>query len=57
MLTNAEIKPHQVSETKVTVLTLQVVHGLLSELEHDNQLPRRLVAAVPSMFASAAGQR
>ena len=30
---------------------------MLIELEHKEKLPRRLVAAVPSMFATAAGQR
>ena len=36
---------------------LQAVHAMLMELEHDDKLPRRLVAAVPSIFATAAGQR
>lgn len=36
---------------------MQAVHAMLTELEHNDKLPRRLVAAVPSMFATAAGQR
>ena len=36
---------------------LQVVHTLLSNMEHEGQLPRRLVAALQSMFTTAAGSR
>lgn len=36
---------------------LQVVHTLLSSMEHEGQLPRRLVAALQSMFTTAAGSR
>jgi len=34
-----------------------VLHTLLSELEHEEKLPRRLVAALQSMFTTAAGAR
>ncbi|KAL0045599.1 hypothetical protein WJX82_010928 [Trebouxia sp. C0006] len=35
----------------------KVLHTLLSELEHEEKLPRRLVAALQSMFTTAAGAR
>ena len=35
----------------------QVVHALLTEMEQEGKLPRRLVAALQSMFATAAGSR
>ena len=38
-------------------LVLQVVHTALSELEQQEKLPRRLVAALQSMFTNAAGTR
>ena len=36
---------------------MQVVHTLLADMEHEWQLPRRLLAALQSMFTIAAGSR
>lgn len=41
----------------MSILCWQVVHTLLSNMEHEGQLPRRLVAALQSMFTTAAGSR
>lgn len=35
----------------------KVVHTLLSDIEHAGRLPRRLMAALQSMFTTAAGSR
>ncbi|KAL0039816.1 hypothetical protein WJX77_008750 [Trebouxia sp. C0004] len=35
----------------------KVLHTLLSELQHEEKFPRRLVAALQSMFTTAAGAR
>ncbi|KAL3133800.1 hypothetical protein ABBQ32_008276 [Trebouxia sp. C0010 RCD-2024] len=35
----------------------KVVHTLLSDMEHAGKLPRRLLAALQSMFTMAAGSR
>lgn len=45
------------SSGMMSVHFLQVVHTLLSNMEHEGQLPRRLVAALQSMFTTAAGSR